>query len=183
MYFTGKLYFYQQQRASEINMKIKQGWLIIFFVLTSEILFGQKILEKRRSLFLEIGGSGGLGSLNYENVFLRKPIIDLSWRAGFSLAPIDRNNGTGIVLPVMINAQFGKNAHKLEAGLGQGITITTKGQFFFLATAAVGYRWQPEDKRVYFRVMYTPLISWIVDFQVQHWGGFSIGYLLNRRSK
>jgi hypothetical protein len=38
--------------------------------------------------------------------------------------------------------RLGKNSHKLELGLGQDITITTKDRFFALTTAAIGYRQQ-----------------------------------------
>lgn len=144
---------------------------------------GQTELTKRRSLFFELGGSGGLGSFNYEKHFYKKNNTEFTWRAGLSFAPIDKNNGTGIVFPLMLNSLMGKNAHKLELGLGQGITLTTKAQFFLLTTAAVGYRYQNESKPWFYRVTYTPLISYLVDFQVQHWGGLSIGYTFNNKAK
>jgi len=130
----------------------------------------------KRSVFFELGGSGGFASLNYENHFYKKENLAFTWRAGLSAAPIDRNNGTGIVFPLMVNVLVGKNAHKFESGLGQGITITTKGNFFALTTAAIGYRYQPDSGNWFYRVTYTPLISYLVDLQVQHWAGLSIGY-------
>ena len=138
--------------------------------------FGQTEFEKKKSIFLEIGGSGGLGSINFEKQFFKKNNTDFTWRAGLSFAPIDKNNGTGIVFPLMANAIIGKNAHKLELGLGQGITVTTRAKFFALTTVAVGYRYQAAAKPWFYRVTYTPLISYLVDFQMQQWGGISIGY-------
>ena len=139
--------------------------------------------EKKKAVFLEIGGSGGIGSLNFEKYFFRKKSTQFTWRAGLSLAPIDKNNGTGIVCPMMINALIGKASNKLELGIGQGITMTTKGQFFALTTGAIGYRYQAETKKWFYRITYTPLISYLVDFQMQHWGGISIGYNLNCKTK
>jgi hypothetical protein len=89
----------------------------------------------------------------------------------------------GIVFPLMANVMIGRTAHKLEAGLGQGITVTTRGSFFVLGTAAIGYRYQPEEKRIFYRVTYTPLVSYLVDFQVQQWFGASIGYAFNKKTK
>lgn len=144
---------------------------------------GQDTTGHSAAFFFELAGSGGLGSFNYEKFFYSNKSTSYNWRAGVSVAPIDKNNGVGIVFPVMINAVTGKNANKLELGLGQGITITTKGNFFTLTTANIGYRRQPADKNWFYRINYTPLISYLVDFQWQHWGGISIGYSFNNKSK
>ena len=132
----------------------------------------------QRSLFFEWAGSGGLGSLNYEKPLQYKGNVLWTGRLGVSLAPIDKNNGTGIVFPVMVNALIGAGRHKCELGVGQGLTLTTKGSFFALTTLALGYRYQSESKRWFYRVTYTPLVSYWVDFQVQQWAGVSVGYTL-----
>lgn len=149
--------------------------LLVLLLSVSNNLVAQ---ERPKNIYLELGGSGGVGSINYEQQFYRSTQVQLYWRAGFSVAPIDRNNGTGLVFPVMVHLTYGNAAHKLDAGLGQGITLTTKGKFFSLTTAAVGYRLEPVNSRLFFRFSYTPLISYLVDFQVQHWAGISIGYHL-----
>ncbi|MDQ3109021.1 MAG: hypothetical protein M3R17_03915 [Bacteroidota bacterium] len=162
---------------------MKQFLIILFLVFFSIKISAQTDLIKRKSVFFELAGSGGLGSINFEKSFRKKNNTEFTWRVGLSIAPIDKNNGVGIVFPLMVNAIIGKNAHKIEFGLGQGITITTKGSFFFLTTAAIGYRYQREDKHWFYRVTYTPLISYLADFQVQQWGGISIGYTLNTTAK
>jgi len=126
-------------------------------------------------MYFEIAGSGGLGSINYEHPVASNFNFPLRWRAGISLAPIDKNNGVGVVIPLMIHACIGKNSHQLDLGIGQGITVTTKGSFFALATVSMGYRYQPKNENWFYRVSYTPLISYWVDFQLQHWAGVSIG--------
>lgn len=153
--------------------------LILYFL--PLLSFGQDSIVKKKSFFFELAGSGGLGSFNYEKEIYKKKITEFTFRLGFSIAPIDKNNGAGLVFPIMVNALVGKNAHKFEAGIGQGITITTRGSFFILATAVIGYRYQHPDKKWFYRISYTPLISYLVDFQIQHWGGLSIGYTFNKK--
>ena len=136
--------------------------------------------KKTNYFSFEIGGSGGLGSINIERPFLQKEKSSFSWRAGLSFAPIDKNNGFGIVFPIMVHGVFGQNAHKIDAGFGQGITITTRGQFFARMPLSFGYRFQPTDKRYYLRIAYTPLVSYLVDFQFQHWGGITFGYTFKK---
>lgn len=156
--------------------------ITLSFLLAFNIIGQEKTLSKN-SIFLEVAGSGGLGSINFEQSFYKKKIIDLTWRAGLSIAPIDKNNGTGIVFPLMINTLLGKTSHKAEIGLGQGITVTTRGSIFTLTTAVLGYRYQSSEKPWFYRVGYTPLISYLVDFQVQHWGGISVGYTFKNKAK
>ena len=162
---------------------VRKTSLVFLLVIVSNSNYGQISTNFRKSIFVEIAGSGGLGSINYEKHFFNKNRLTLTWRAGLSCAPIDKNNGTGIVFPLMVNALLGKNAHQLELGLGQGFTITTKGSFFTLTTAAIGYRFQPKSKNWFYRITYTPLISYLIDFQIQQWAGLSIGYTLNKKGK
>ncbi len=163
-----------------VSIRTKKTVCLIFYlVFLVYPLFCQNDL-KRQSIFFELAGSGGLGSLNYEQTFNSGKQVNFGWRLGLSLAPIDKNNGTGLVFPVMINALIGRNDHKFELCLGQGITITTKGHFFLLTTPAIGYRLQPARKNWFYRASYTPLVSYLVDFQVQQWAGLSIGYTFKR---
>lgn len=155
---------------------MKQFFRILLFFLCPLNCISETTLLKKQSLFLELGGSGGFGSINYEKDFLLKTNTAYSFRAGFCVIPIDKNNGSALIFPLMVNFKMGNSAHKLEGGVGQGLTVTTKGSAFALALAAFGYRYQPTGKRLFFKIAYTPLISYIVDRQIQHWGGLSIGY-------
>ncbi len=157
--------------------------LFIFLQFFCTCSFAQSDSIKRKSFIFEVAGSGGLGSINYEKEFCKKKNTIFTFRAGLSFAPIDHNNGTGIIFPIMVNALIGKNAHKLEFGLGQGITITTRLSGYLLTTVAIGYRHQVDDKKWFYRITYTPLISYIADFQIQQWAGFSIGYTFNAKTK
>lgn len=140
----------------------------------------KKAIAQEQSLYLEFGGSGGLGSFNYERIFMSRPSVDISWRAGLSLAPIDRNNGTGLVFPLMLHSTWGHKTNKFDFGIGQGITVTTHASFYTLTTFSAGIRHQKEGSLWFWRMSYTPLLSYIADRQWQHWAGFSIGYQWRR---
>lgn len=156
---------------------------IAVFLLSSSQIMAQGEVVKQKSLFFEMGGSGGFGSFNFEKSFYQKEKNTLKWRVGLSILPIDKNNGVNIISPIMVHYLYGQSAHKLELGLGQGITVTTKGSFYFLTTAALGYRYQKTSKRLFYRATYTPLISYLLDFQVQQWAGLSIGYQLKHKAQ
>ncbi len=157
-------------------------YFLFLLLFISNNSFGQ-IFVKRKSVFLEIAGSGGMGSINYEKLLCKRNNIEYTGRLGFSIAPIDKNNGIGLVFPFMLNSLIGKHSHKLELGIGQGLTVTTKGSFFLLTIPTIGYRYQNETKNMFYRVTYTPLISYLFDFQMQQWAGISIGYTLNNKAK
>ncbi len=157
--------------------------VISAFIIFSS-LYSQE--DKERSIYFEAGGSGGLGSINYEASILKSlstETMNYTWRAGLSFAPIDKNNGTGIVFPIMINSLIGASNHRLEIGVGQGFTVTTRGSFFTMTTAVIGYRFDAKNSPLFFRATYTPLISYLIDFQVQQWGGLSIGYTIKSKGK
>jgi hypothetical protein len=149
--------------------------LLLICLLTTFKINGQ---ATSYSLSFELGGVGGLGSFNLNKLFYSKKQCQLHWRAGFSLAPIDKNNGTTIVLPVLIHGQLGQSRHKLDIGVGQTLSITTKGNYFIMLPISLGYLNAPSTKKIWFRIAYTPIISYIIDRQYQHWGGLTIGYRL-----
>ena len=131
-----------------------------------------------RSLYFEFGGSGGFGSFNFEWTFAQKEKFRWMLRTGISGTYIDKNNGAGFIFPVMVHGVYGQK-HGLDVGIGQTLTITTRGSIFLRAPLSIGYRLEPEGKRVFYRFSYTPIISYIVDFQWEHWGGITIGYKLS----
>ena len=129
---------------------------------------------------MELGGSGGLASINYERAFYTSSFTELDFRAGFSFAPIDRNNGTALIFPLMVHALLGEGQHKLDIAAGQTFSITTAGNFFIRMPLGLGYRYQPSEKPFYFRASYTPIVSYLLDLQWEHWAGITFGYQINR---
>ncbi len=150
--------------------------------------------QTTRNLYFELGGSGGLASINFE-----KPLwvpsdygpkfrdmcgspphsgYYFGWRFGFSMTPIDKNNGVALIFPVMVNWIYGCGKHKLELGAGLAPAVTTKAAFYIKSPLVLGYRFEPKDKKWFARVSYTPIVGWLVDYQWQHWAGISLGYKL-----
>jgi hypothetical protein len=155
-----------------------------FFLFTFPVLPFVKsgIAQSNSSLYLELGGSGGLASVNYEKHIIIDQPWQLSWSAGFSIAPIDKNNGTNLVFPLLLHGYYGKGQNWLEMGVGQGISITTRGAFFPVTLVTLGYKRNWAERPFYFRLTYTPLISYLIDFQYRHWAGMSLGYRFSNNS-
>lgn len=154
-------------------MKLILSLVVLMFVFSTNIR-----AQTDKSIGFDIAGVGGVGSINYSSPLKQADNSTLLIRAGFSIAPVDRNNGTALVFPVLVHYNLGANKHKLDLGIGQAISITTRGSFFFRTPLNIGYLYEPSDKRFYFRAGYTPLISYLFDFQFEHWGGISFGLKL-----
>lgn len=166
------------------------------FVTVAALLMLQFVSRAQsHNIFIEAGGSGGLGSVNYEYWFpprINTVIAEshgadeaISYnryvlRGGIGLSPVDRNNGWVIVMPMMANLVWGRHTspHRIEIGGGIAPSITTKGAWYIKSPLVLGYRWNPYDKRVIFRAGYTPIVGWLVDYQWQHWFGVSFGWVI-----
>jgi hypothetical protein len=146
----------------------------------------------RNSLFLELGGNGGIYTVNYDRVVNER----FSVRAGVGYmsigATVTSSNGSQgsasvsmLAIPLMANFMLGNDNHKLE--LGGGLTLfylsgssSSSGNFVSgsgfapIGSLVAGYRYVPQDGGFTFRVGFTPLIS-TEDFVP--WGGISFGYL------
>lgn len=152
--------------------------IVILFIF---LIFHQSAFGQKQNYFsFELAGSGGIASVNYEHTIMDKTVLDLNMRYGFSFIPIDKNNGTNFIFPIMLHGLIGQKNHKLDLAIGQALSITSKGSFFLSAPLALGYRYQPAEKNYFLRASYTPLVSYLVDFQWQHWGGLTFGYHFNR---
>lgn len=131
-----------------------------------------------RWLSVEVGGVGGLGSINAEWALNGRANLQPVLRAGFSISPVDRNNGIALIFPVMMQGIWGRGSHHLETGVGQALSLTTRGNVFLRMPLHLGYRYQASGRRLFVGLAYTPLISWIFDRQWEHWAGIRLGYQL-----
>jgi hypothetical protein len=133
-----------------------------------------------RNVFSELGGNGGLYSLNYENKLCRFKNSRLNWNAGFSVVPLSTR--AVVDFPVSVNWLIGNKRNKFEIGTGQVLVLslgggkggTIRGTFRF------GYRYENEKKRYYFLFAYTPFYSYIQNLQYENWGGISFGYYFKK---
>ncbi len=127
------------------------------------------------NIFLEVGGNGFEYSLNYERLFIKRVAV----RVGYGLVLGDRRD-KAVVIPLMVNYITGNDGHYFE--LGGGCAYITKEidyGFFDLkfkgiaATGFVGYRYQPENSGILFRVGITPFVG---SGGFLPWAGMSLGY-------
>jgi len=127
---------------------------------------------------LELGGSGLAYSLNYEhqsaNGFVK--------RIGLSLYPAD------LFVPLQIGKVFGKRIHHFEVGAGltyiydgPGRVIVIPRTHGVVPTAFIGYRYQNPQRRVYWRMGFTPVV--FLDYHDDHkkaiffpWVGVGFGF-------
>lgn len=146
------------------------------------VLNRRRVSSQRRNIYFELGGSGGFGSFNFERIFPTRNENRWVIRTGISGTYIDKNNGAAIIIPLMGHFIWGQK-HGLDVGIGQALTATTRGNFFLRTPLSIGYRLEPAESRFFYRFSYTPIVSYLVDFQWEHWGGISIGYKLKPKYK
>ncbi len=139
----------------------------------------------RNSIYLEIVGIGGYGSLNYERIVFKTNWFKFGLRAGLStynISDYTSKFNPDIIIPLSVNGLYGNN-HKLEFGIGQTISNIvqanpsnwkTERLTNIHANFTIGYRYQKKQGGVIFRCSYTPIIELYKHFR--HWGGISIGY-------
>lgn len=128
----------------------------------------------------DLGGVGGLGSINFEKTIYHQNKVAVAFKTGFSFMPIDRINGTSLIFPQMLHGIYGAKKHFMDVGIGLAPSFTTKfGGAYVRMPLSLGYRLQPEEKNFYWRIAYTPITSFLFDFQWQHWAGISFAYQLN----
>lgn len=134
------------------------------------------------SVFVEALGNGGLYSINYDHRFNE----DLSLRGGFSFySGVDATNGAQVsvlLVPITLNYLAGGENHNLEMGIGPllaGGSVSDADVGPVAAgglagvTSTFGYRYQPADGGLVFRIGLVPFYS-AQEFQL--WGGISLGY-------
>lgn len=139
----------------------------------------------RNLLYLEVGGVGGYGSVNYERVVFGKKNLMFGMRFGMSTYHIkDYTNkfNPDILMPLLVNGYYGKN-HKIELGIGQTFASIIHANITdfkptritnFHTNFSIGYRYQKNTGGIVFRFAYTPIIDFNNYFR--HWVGVSCGY-------
>jgi hypothetical protein len=161
---------------------MKHYLLFFIFLAIPQCSFCQS--KYKNGVFLELGGSGALYSLNYERQFQRGLVA----RFGFAYLPQQ-----AIAFPLTFGKIFGKRNHHLEinggllaANYAQIQSDNTVIRFnTILGTGFMGYRYQKPDKRMFYRAGFAFL--WRSIYQEDQrsdqpnnkfipWAGISIGY-------
>jgi hypothetical protein len=144
--------------------------------------------QKSRSIFLEVGGNGGLGSINFDSR-LNNTEKGFGYRVGFGFIPASYSyfDSRPVIwtLPVGLNYLIGGHRHYLETGLGLtyyffkgttsdvwGIHENDKGRGVVFMPGA-GYRYAPNGKAFQGRLFVSPIIN---SAGASFYWGFSGGY-------
>lgn len=142
--------------------------------------------QGNKSVFLELGGNGGIISANFDSRF-KKSEKGLGYRVGIGLIPgiNDAIIGTPtfVTVPVGINYLVGKAPNYFESGLGFTY-LHTSGSGSFLGmeddmsgsytafVPSIGYRHAKAGKGIQYRLFISPVISAGTAF----WAGISVGH-------
>jgi hypothetical protein len=133
-------------------------------------------------VYFEFLGQGLLYSVNFDHRFAE----NIAVRAGFSHFTIGFISDVTITtIPLMVEYLSGTGNHHLEIGVGAvpiygrisgdffGSGGGTAGAWVVVATATVGYRYQPVREGLLFRIGLTPFF---MNVGALMFGGASIGY-------
>lgn len=165
--------------------------VILIFALSTATYAQQNNLKTTRAdsdsvnhvIYLELGGNGGLYSLNYE-----RNIGGMFWvRAGASYGAALFTKSVSI--PLSINYLLGKNGQYFEIGLGPTIYYLNSrfslfsedsnqdnGFFGVNLVSTIGYRYQPLSRQnIFFKLAFTPAFR-LEDKTFVPFGGLSVGY-------
>jgi hypothetical protein len=147
-----------------------------------------EIRDSKNALFVELFGSAGTYSINYERF-----IGDFSARLGFSYLGFSPNSSTSVSL-FAFPLTFGYlgihgGSHHLDLGLGAMLIVGSIGKTstsgasaaswgaFATGTAIIGYRYAPLRGGFMFRAAFTPMFAFFGRVGFQPWGGLAFGYV------
>lgn len=163
-------------------ISMKNILVMIFFCFTL-VSFGQEKKSnsgiRKNAVYFELGGNGGLYSINYDRIVLSGKRTHLSLRGGLSIAHFT------YLVPIEINALFGKRNSFFELGMGETLDLNKNragGRLsfdHFLPFMRFGYRLQKKINEGGFllRAGFTPTL--ILDEGHLHpvpFAGVSLGY-------
>ena len=155
---------------------MKQLLLFVLLFASAIISFSQKPFQEN-DLYLEAGGNGLFGSVNYERQLTQKPGMGIRVGIGFYT-----ENAFYLTVPIGINYLFPlkKKGAFIDAGLGatwakiNGNLFANKrnnDNSFASFIPSIGYR-KHADRNVMWRISLTPIAN---KNGVFPWVGFSLG--------
>lgn len=162
---------------------MKNLLIILIIILKSISLFSQNTNENsyaRNTIFFELGGNGGIYSINYDRIFIIKH-LKFSIRAGMSFFVFKLEENKPIKIqysprfPIQLNLLIGKRNNYFVVGYGgtpywyndQSIT----GAFF----PNIGYRYQRDEGGTFYKIEFSPCIFDEGEYTFIPWGSLGIG--------
>jgi len=138
-------------------------------------------VAKAKAYYLEVGGAGLAISANYDSRFHDERN---GWGYRIGAGFFSSGGNTVFTIPFQVNYLTGEHSMHMEMGAGVTFLNSTgtnvgnsKWEFDkvtgFIATATLGFRYQPEHKGLNFRIAFVPILY---DEGLIPAGGVSIGY-------
>jgi len=147
---------------------MRHSWMAVALLLLAPVLASAEERTARNGLYVELGGNGGVWSLNYE----RFVTDDVSLRAGGSYMSVSDSLGTSVSLltfPLTVSwLGLRSGSHALEIGAGVVFASATVSTSSFgaeafgsgvIGTGILGYRLAPLDGGFTLRLAFTPLFG------------------------
>ncbi|MGH2564405.1 MAG: hypothetical protein ACRDE8_01355 [Ginsengibacter sp.] len=158
---------------------MKKLFLILFGVISITSLKAQSDQSQStvtsKSVYLELFGSGLIGSVNFDSRF--NGTTGLGYRVGLGFVPLTR--ATALTIPLGLNFITGRGASHFEAEVTATILTTHYGNFNGKPASSViiyphvGYRYSKPTKSFIGRIVVGP---GIYSGEVIPWAGLSFGY-------
>ena len=161
--------------------------LLFILLCISNVIIAQdseKKKIKKNLLYIEIGGAGGYGSVNYEYLAMKLNKLKFSAKVGLSTYRLyDYTNefNPEIIVPIGLHFYYG-DKHNIDLGLGQTITSVVyadnktyqpKRQARLNTNLFIGYRYQG-GKGLLFKIGYAPIIE--IQRVFRNWASLTLGY-------
>lgn len=167
--------------------RVLRAWFFVFnLIVLIRFTTAQDSSFAKHLVYIEAGGMGGWGSLNYEHNVKQFNILKLGFRCGINAMPLmdyTKSFNPDLALPLTLVAQYGV-MHCFVLSFGTVFSSTIKTDIYTInvqrnnnlnASIAFGYRFKKKyTKGFMLQCMYVPLFYGI-DFS-KHWAGFGFGY-------
>jgi hypothetical protein len=150
--------------------------LVVLLVLLFDSGSADAQQASRATIYAGVGGQGIGLSANAEY----RLFSFLAVRAGYWHGFVFVRGGHGPLLAVSL-LTHPEHAHHLEAGVGVALDLGNPRGVPLIPGATLGYRYQPVEGGLMFRIAFTPLIGFaqaliLVVPVVVPWAGISVGY-------
>lgn len=162
----------------------KLFYIFIFCCITPIMVNAQDNVTVKNAVYLDLGGTGGFGSLNYSRKFFSINKFGFDAHIGISstkFRDFQTKFNPQIIVPFGIHGTFGLK-HYLEIGIGSAYVSSVIANDKFdpervstlNGNASIGYKFQKQTGGFLFRAYYSPIYERFN--KLTHWGGLSLGY-------
>jgi hypothetical protein len=158
---------------------INKTLILIMLIVNVHGLCAQDSDLRKNGLLFSIGGEGGIYTLAYERQFGSHKTIKPFLRLGMSIFPIDQR--TTLALPISSGAIYNKNKINISLGVGIGPSISyysfggSAWRLYSRLFMETGVRYFLKTGKYSIGLRYTPFVSFVENFQYEHWGAITLG--------